>query len=389
MRYTLTAVATDSPNVAPGTGKLVQGSRQRAAHDFHQNAASRQRSWRDSRFPLARLCGLRSLQNSVAIGFVAVTLAGSGYAASYSYADVKDPLAPNATYAIDVNDAGAVTGYYRAGGQYHGFADVGGVFTSLDDPLAGAGGTLALGNNNAGQVIGYYYDHQNNPHGFLNSGGVYSKIDVPQATFGTVPLGINNAGEITGYYYDNSGEKGFLYFGGVYTILSDPASPNHTVAQDTNGSGKTVGYFATGGGYRSYTEVGGVYSNFDDPLAMPFATLGQGVNASGTVSGYFYSSPAMAHGFVETGGVFTSLDDPLALPGSTYGFHLNNAGSVAGIYYDAAGAHGFVASLPVGVPEPSTWLTFLIGAACLGFALRKQGAVHSGISRMPEPRGSA
>ncbi len=43
--------------------------------------------------------------------------------------------------------------------------------TTLDDPLA-VSGTYAKGINDAGQIVGYYYDANNNVHGFVDNGNL-------------------------------------------------------------------------------------------------------------------------------------------------------------------------------------------------------------------------
>ena len=72
-------------------------------------------------------------------------------------------------------------------------------FTTIDDPAALPGITYALGLNNAGQIVGYYYDAAGY-HGFLYSGGVFTPINAPSAPNSTVAIGINNLGQIVGYY---------------------------------------------------------------------------------------------------------------------------------------------------------------------------------------------
>ena len=52
-------------------------------------------------------------------------------------------------------------------------------YTTLADPFAGIGGTVALELNDLGQVVGYYVDSDTTLHGFIYSKGVYSTIDAP------------------------------------------------------------------------------------------------------------------------------------------------------------------------------------------------------------------
>src|SRR5258707_1379444 len=96
------------------------------------------------------------------------------------------------------------------------------IFTALDDPSARTGGaTEAFGINAAGQVVGQYRN-ASGLHGFLLSGGMYTTLDDPLATSGTVASGINDTGQIVGYYQNASGFHGFLYSSGTYTTLDDP-----------------------------------------------------------------------------------------------------------------------------------------------------------------------
>jgi probable HAF family extracellular repeat protein len=63
--------------------------------------------------------------------------------------------------------------YSDANNHNHGFLYSGGVYTTLDDPLAA--GTGAFGINDSGQVVGTYVDGKGIQHGFLYSGGTYAK----------------------------------------------------------------------------------------------------------------------------------------------------------------------------------------------------------------------
>src|SRR5438270_711057 len=103
------------------------------------------------------------------------------------------------------------------------------VYTTLDDPLAGANaaGTAANGINDTGQIVGWYEDGSGGLHSFLYSGGTYTTLDDPLATAtthgGTVAQGINASGQIVGFYASKTDtDHGFLYSGGIYTAIDDP-----------------------------------------------------------------------------------------------------------------------------------------------------------------------
>src|SRR5438876_102891 len=103
------------------------------------------------------------------------------------------------------------------------------VYTTLDDPLAGANaaGTAANGINDTGQIVGCYDNGSSSLHRFLYSGGTYTTLDDPLATAtthgGTVAQGINASGQIVGFYASKTDtDHGFLYSGGIYTAIDDP-----------------------------------------------------------------------------------------------------------------------------------------------------------------------
>src|SRR5205814_6360853 len=109
------------------------------------------------------------------------------------------PWPATARLQTGINNAGQVVGWYKdASLRYHGFLYRGGTYTTLDDPLAGANGTVLAGINNAGQMVGWYWDASVKIHGFLYSGGTYTTLDDPSATGDTLALGINAAGQHVG-----------------------------------------------------------------------------------------------------------------------------------------------------------------------------------------------
>src|SRR5262249_59848787 len=96
--------------------------------------------------------------------------------------------------------------------------------------------------------VGEYNDASNHTHGFLFSGGTFTTLDDPLATAGTLALGINNAGQILGYYTNTSSAHGFLYSGGFYTTLDDPLATTETLAWGINDAGQIVGTYGDASG---------------------------------------------------------------------------------------------------------------------------------------------
>ena len=117
---------------------------------------------------------------------------------------LKDPSATGNTYAIGINDAGQIVGYYNNNSGVHGFLDSGGGYKlrrsqchrchvqPASTPRARSRATT----------------DGSGAHGFLFSGGGYTTLDDPLATNGTFASGINDAGDIVGHYYVGSSENG-------------------------------------------------------------------------------------------------------------------------------------------------------------------------------------
>ena len=98
-----------------------------------------------------------------------------------------------------------------------------------NDPLAAPNSTFAMGENNAGTIVGNYQDHAGNEHGFIYQHGTFTTVDMPGAS-GTYLNAINNNGEIVGSYYTPS-EYHFPYFPNVHGLIYD----NGTLATLDNG----------------------------------------------------------------------------------------------------------------------------------------------------------
>jgi probable HAF family extracellular repeat protein len=111
------------------------------------------------------------------------------------FSTVIVPVATGVT-AQKINNAGAVVGsYFDASNVEHGFLYANGNFATIDFP--GARSTLAYGINNAGQIVGEYTDTNFVDHGFLDIGGILMSFDMPGAK-GTLAFGINDLGQVVG-----------------------------------------------------------------------------------------------------------------------------------------------------------------------------------------------
>jgi probable HAF family extracellular repeat protein len=158
------------------------------------------------------LCGL------VALGL----LAAAGQAkADHLFTTIDVPGSTSTTLA-GINNLGQIVGTSSAGS----FLLSAGNFTTLNVP-----GTPS-GINDSGQIVGNIFKV-----GYLYSGGSYVTLSVAPAGI-TVARGINNAGEVVGYWYDRVKNHGFLYSGGTYTVIG----PNEVLgANDVATSINNVG----------------------------------------------------------------------------------------------------------------------------------------------------
>ncbi len=227
-----------------------------------------------------------------------------------TYSTISVPGA-TATMPGGINGSGEVSGTWQdSGGGLHGFTEIGGTFTTNIDYPGITGNTHATGVNNAGVVVGFYFNGTTN--GFTDSGGTYTTVNYPGAN-ATEVLGINSAGTIVGWY-------------------------RNTLGQPQNG------FF-----YNTSTDT---FATADDPLASCSicSTVITGINSAGEIVGYYTDASNDTHGFIDIAGTYTTIDDPNG-DDFTEVLGVNDLGQVDGEYIDANGVvHGFYAD----IPEPAT-----------------------------------
>lgn len=197
-----------------------------------------------------------------------------------------------------------------------GFVFNNGSYTPLSVP--GSQQTEAFGINNAGQVVGDYWNDNVNAgfhDGFLYSQGLFTTIQV-SGFQQTVPFGINSSSEIVGYVNNNFGavSQGFIYMAGSITILNVPGSTG-TWAYGVNDAGQVVGTYADATGTHGFIYTSGNYSTFSVPGWTN--TNAQGINDSGQVVG-----GAASGGFLLNKGQFFPINGVAE--------DINNLGQIVG-----------------------------------------------------------
>jgi uncharacterized membrane protein len=176
-----------------------------------------------------------------------------------------DPVVPSVhSQGGSINAKGQVVGSYRDQSQIrHGFIWFNGTFTSFnvpgdeEGPSPNVGGTVALGINDSGAVVGDYVDDTNhNRHGFLRSSkGAFTTLDVPGAVL-TVAEGINNPGTIVGVYVAADGTvHGFVSNNGVDFTQVDVPNAQETRIFSINAKSEIVGRFIDSQGTHGFLGV--------------------------------------------------------------------------------------------------------------------------------------
>jgi hypothetical protein len=217
----------------------------------------------------------------------------------------------NGTYPMSLNSWGVVTGMYQMTDEvYHGFLrEPNGHYIELDDPDAGTAafqGTWPSTVSDTGEVAGFYLDSFNGVHGFIRSPqGKFTTVDNPNATDGTyiaLEQGLNIRGAVAGWYNIGAASYGFV--------------------RDSNGKFISIEPFASS----PYTAVGGI-------------------NAAGSVAGYFGNSAGSVSGFLRKADGQTVILNVSGPDGAlaTEPFTLNSRDEVTGIALDANGVeHGLI-----------------------------------------------
>jgi probable HAF family extracellular repeat protein len=208
-------------------------------------------------------------------------------------------------------------------------------YTTFDFPGAGSNGTVATGINDAGDVVGYYYDSYVYPHGFLWANGSMNTVDFPQSKFMTSLFGINNCGTIVGQIFDNNGAttlQSFVLAGGKYTLVNYPGSVS-TQALGINDHGMLAGTYQIGEGDHGFLWYQGQFttiSGFEQHNAYV-----SGLNDLGDVVGYYYEGPrsdrnTVGFAHIKKTNELLTLSFPGAL--NTAATAINNLAQIVGYY---------------------------------------------------------
>jgi photosystem II stability/assembly factor-like uncharacterized protein len=255
---------------------------------------------------------------------------------------------PNAklTNALGVNDIGDVVGYWYyvsdtpfgfvASPPYTSQSD----FTRIQYPNATR--TEAWGINNAGTVVGYYVDSNSNFFGFwvtppYTSQDYSNPISLGSGTF-TIATGINDDGLIVGYYNDATGSHGFMEDINTGVTTEDIGGSGDSYVHKINGDALLLGTFAGGNSFLYQPVLKEYYD-----LSVTMSAVNSSLEMVGDDTFYDYATNTqtpigLPQGAV-SGGAFDISDYMLNQSG-------NNLGTgVVGEWTDSNSVtHGFIAT---------------------------------------------
>lgn len=272
------------------------------------------------------------------------------------------------TQPWDIGNDGAIVGEVSDGVSLaKGFIRSGATLTLLDGPN-GALYATATGIADDGTVVGYYGAGDPNAptqHGFLYQNGSYTTFDVAGTAHTQLRHISSNGRYLTGLTFDDAGASGASGgFGGfahdrlMGNLKVYSNAPFATIAQGANAQGLVTGSISGRAGngwvHDLNTDTLTLYPSIDGHLRPRF----RDINDSGLITGFVLAAGAM----VGTPGDWFYFGLPL---GATFisGYGLNNAGDLVGFWLEADGtSHGWM-SRPV--PEPSTWALLALGVVAL------------------------
>jgi hypothetical protein len=268
--------------------------------------------------------------------------------AAVVYTTVDNPSAGTGGTALYDLDGPRIVGtFFDQAGASHGFVYDGTTWTNVDHPDAVAPrGTAAYGVSN-GTIVGAYVDAGGRTFGYAYDGTTWTTLAHPPVATGPVDTfarGVDGD-TVVGYFIESQVARGFVYRNGAFTDLVIPAAVG-TFPDDID-QGRIVGTIEDLVGSHAFVRDGLLVTPIDHPLGAVLGTFGSGIDGGRIVGNYLDALDGSAHGFLYEGGQFTNVDFPGATDTTVNGI---NGDRIVGSYQDAAGVtHGFIAT----VPEPT------------------------------------
>ena len=277
------------------------------------------------------------------LAFVVVSMAAAGQARAQGYS-ITD-LGAN-VYPMAINDTGQATGYINNSGQHDAmFYNNGAV-----QDLGTFGNVSATGSsiNASGQIAitttpTVNGSTPNNVYGYVYNTATQTQQYIGQLDFGGSASSINNAGQVVGQFqpagstnwhdftYQNGTFSDIGTFGGQYVNYAPHVNNSGQIA----GSALMLGSVGTQGFISGYNGQNAVNIGTLGALS-PMNTVAYGLNDSGAVVGFSYTSTNAEHAFIYQNGTMTDLNNLLPNNStSSQAKAINANGDVTGLYRPA------------------------------------------------------
>ncbi len=301
-------------------------------------------------------------------------------AASYNFQNINNPGDPNFNQLLGINNEGTIAGYFGDGSVVpnngYTWTKAGGF---VAENFSGAVQTQVIAINNTlmsgtYDTAGFYIDSAGVNHGFTQVGGVQTTVDNPLSTTVNQLLGLNDAGIAVGFYTDSAGNNhGYEYnlSSKAFTPINLPASFNAVSVMTTgiNNGGWISGLYTDAAGVtHGFVDESGTFISLDDPNGNGTNTSFFGLNNNGWLVGTF-ATATQTNGVVYNLNTKTwlTVNDPNASSTPAFGVSgtfingVNDLGDLVGFYSDGTHVNGMLATP---TPEPGS-----IGLVALGSLL--------------------
>lgn len=227
----------------------------------------------------------------------------------------------------------------------HAYSFRAGVLTDLGDGLPGPGGESSAGGVNlSGVVVGQsHVDGVNPPHAVRWTNGVMTDLGTGYGSgSGSAARGINDDGTVVGVRYasQSSPTRAVVWRGGRIIDLGSlggtTTAPWSTLSEAyaVNNAGQVVGAALPTGGYplHGFVWANGVMRDLGGLGGTGEATVGLGINGTGSVVGFSQTRSGETHGFLWTDGTMRDLGvlGPAFTYRSSQASGINDAGVVVG-----------------------------------------------------------
>lgn len=293
--------------------------------------------------------GAALVAGTVAIGVVivpAVAATASSPAVTYTFKKLDNPNDPTFNQLLGINNHNKIVGYGVQGSANKGYL----LSAPLSQPryhaenFPGSAQTQVAGINDSGVTVGQF-SKAGKVFGFYRQNGVYHKVTFPGSSSTNELLGINNAGIAVGDYADGLNMHAYRLNINThrFTRINIRNSANVT-ATGINAAGTVVGYFTNAAGQVvSFLRRGTARPVIIAKAGADGGTQASGINKGGLVVGTF-TIGGSTFGFTWSQGRFHTVNDPNG-NGSTSIAGVNNAGDLVGFYNDSHGnTNGFLAT---------------------------------------------